>query len=138
MRTRIAKQARRGFTLIELMIVIAIIGVLAAIAVPNFRAARNRANLRACMANQKTLSGAIEMYNLDRNTKMEDLGKVINDLKTGGYIQSIPSDPGSGAAPGVNYTYKEGIVVCSVHGTIEKPTDPNGGGGTANPPPAAQ
>ena len=56
------------------MIVIAIIGVLAAIAVPNFRKARERANQRACYANQKTVAGALEMYNLDNNKSITQLG----------------------------------------------------------------
>ena len=68
------RNTRRGFTLIELMIVIAIIGVLAAIAVPNFRKARERANQRACYANQKTVAGALEMYNLDNNKSITQLG----------------------------------------------------------------
>ena len=54
-------RAEEGMTLVELLIVIAIIGVLAGIAVPNFRSAAERATTRACYANQKTIVGAIEM-----------------------------------------------------------------------------
>ena len=113
---------RQAFTLIELMIVIAIIGVLAAIAVPNFKAARERANTRACYANQKTCVGAVEMYNLDKNTKVTDIGSIWTSLKTGGYLQSTPDDPGQGAGTKSHYILVSGNgngISCSVHGTIQ-------------------
>jgi len=110
-----------GFTLIELMIVIAIIGVLAAIAVPNFKAARERANTRACYANQKTVAGAMEMYNLDKNTKRTDLSGMWSALKSGGYLQSVPNDPGSGTGSSAQYSYtgSGNGVKCGVHSTIQ-------------------
>ena len=130
------RNARRGFTLIELMIVIAIIGVLAAIAVPNFKAARERANMRACMANQKTITGALEMYNLDKNKseKKIDAG-VLGNLKTDGYLQSIPIDPGSGKQPGEGYKWddKEGSVICDIHGSIAAPKGPGAPTGGTGP-----
>lgn len=113
---------RQGFTLIELMIVIAIIGVLAAIAVPNFKAARERANTRACYANQKTVVGAMEMYNLDKNTKRTSLDAgFFTSLKSGGYLQSIPSDPGQGNGTSGNYqaTDANNGIKCSVHTSIQ-------------------
>ena len=113
---------RKGFTLIELMIVIAIIGVLAAIAVPNFRAARERANTRACYANQKTIAGALEMYNLDNNTKIEKLGDDIGGaLVKGGYLQTQVDDPGAGGSTFNHYVFKSdgNGIECSVHGAIQ-------------------
>ena len=113
---------RQGFTLIELMIVIAIIGVLAAIAVPNFKAARERANTRACYANQKTVVGAMEMYNLDKNTKRTVLdGGFFTSLKSGGYLQSIPQDPGQGQGTSANYqaTDANNGIKCTVHTSIQ-------------------
>ena len=113
---------RKGFTLIELMIVIAIIGVLAAIAVPNFRAARERANTRACYANQKTIAGALEMYNLDNNTKIQELtAEVGGKLVSGGYLQSLVDDPGSGQGTFGNYEFiKDGNgIKCKTHGAIQ-------------------
>ena len=56
-----------AFTLIELLIVVAIIGILAAIAVPNFVNAMTRAKVARVQSELKSLSSAIEMYNLDNN-----------------------------------------------------------------------
>ena len=54
--------SRKGFTLIELMIVIAIIAILAAILVPNFIRARAQGQVTSCKSNLKNIGTACEMY----------------------------------------------------------------------------
>ena len=59
------KMNRKGFTLVEIMIVVAIIGLLAAIAIPNFIRARETAQKNACIANMKQIQGAIQVWAID-------------------------------------------------------------------------
>ncbi|MFH1739212.1 MAG: prepilin-type N-terminal cleavage/methylation domain-containing protein [bacterium] len=88
----------RSFTLIELLIVVAIIGILAAIAVPNFLNAQTRAKISRIQADQKSVSTALEQYRLDHNSYPPD---ATNRYPVGlylltspvAYIQTIPRDP---------------------------------------------
>jgi prepilin-type N-terminal cleavage/methylation domain-containing protein len=59
------RKRKKGFTLIELMIVIAIIAILAAVLVPNFMRAREASRLTACKSNLKNISTAVETYSND-------------------------------------------------------------------------
>jgi len=61
------RRNERGFTLIELMIVIAIIGILAAVAIPNFMNARDRAKIAAAASILGSLRTALEMYMTDES-----------------------------------------------------------------------
>lgn len=92
-------KGRQGFSLIELLIVIAIISFLAAVAVPNFGGhGREGANRRACYANQRSLAVAIEMYRLDNNLpELPVSQETASRLVEAGYLQSLPTDPGEGS-----------------------------------------
>ena len=111
-----------GSIFICALIVLSIIGMLAAISVPNFRKARERANSRACYANQKTVAGALEMYNLDNNASVPRLtDEVWRNLREQGYLQTVPDDPGFGSGSHHNYRLTaEGDIYCTCHGGIQK------------------
>ena len=64
---RIKQHQRGGFTLVEIMIVVAIIGLLAAIAIPNFVKARKTAQGNACINNLRQIDAAVQQYALELN-----------------------------------------------------------------------
>ncbi len=81
MRMTLPKRNEEGFTLIELMIVVAIIGILAAIAIPQFSNYRKRAANAAAMSDAKNMATAQEVYYTDNNTYASD----IADLEAAGF-----------------------------------------------------
>lgn len=99
------KKLQQGFTLIELMIVVAIIGILAAIAIPNFLNAQIRAKISRNFSDFRSLSTAMFAYKLDHNEYPRDpnddpRGKswLVNVTMTAlttplAYMSSIPQDP---------------------------------------------
>ena len=79
-----------GFTLVEIMIVVAIIGLLAAIAIPNFAKARETANRNACVANLRQIDGAKDLAAMENG--LSDGGSV--DAYVGGYLKGgLPNCP---------------------------------------------
>jgi len=85
---RIRKQDA-GFTLVELMIVMAIIGILAVIAVPSYKTAVKHAREAVLKEDLFVLRGAIDSYTMDKQKAPQSL----DDLTQAGYIKAIPEDP---------------------------------------------
>jgi general secretion pathway protein G len=87
------KRAERGFTLIELMIVMAIISVLLAIALPIYQKSIVRAKESVLRNNLFTLRTMIDEYTIDKQKAPESL----EDLVSEGYLRQIPQDPITGS-----------------------------------------
>ena len=83
------KKKDAGFTLIELMIVMAIIGVLAMVAVPSYIQAIRHAREAVLKEDLHTLRAAIDSYTMDKQKAPQSLDDLIQD----GYLKTVPEDP---------------------------------------------
>ena len=83
------RKGEQGFTLVELMIVMTIIGILAAIAIPSYIRAVQKAKEAVLREDLHTLRTAIDSYTVDKEKAPDSL----DDLVQAGYLKSIPKDP---------------------------------------------
>jgi len=83
------RRLERGFTLIELMIVMVIIGLLAAIAVPMYVQSVRHAKEAVLKEDLRTLRSAIDAYTVDK----QKAPQTLDDLVQAGYLKSMPKDP---------------------------------------------
>ena len=94
-----------GFTLIEVMVVLVIIGIMASMVVPQILGNQEEAQLKKAAIDIQTLEGAMQMYKLNNNrfpTSEQGLDALVNEpsidpipraYRAGGYIQRLPTDP---------------------------------------------
>jgi prepilin-type N-terminal cleavage/methylation domain-containing protein len=112
-----------GFTLVEIMIVVAIIGVLAAIAIPNFVKARATSQANACINNLRQIESAVQQFALEKGKSSGDTVHYPDDITP--YIKlnlasSIPSCP----AGGIYNLLVIGAIpqaICSLSTTVDPP-----------------
>src|SRR5262249_23044474 len=79
----------RGFTILELMIVLTIIAILTTIAIPMYQSVMLRSKEAVLHSNLRDLREAIDAYTADKKKAPQ----ALNDLVDGGYFRSIPTDP---------------------------------------------
>ena len=118
MKNRTSRKA--GFTLVEIMIVVAIIGLLAAIAIPNFVRARTQSQKNACINNLRQIDGAVQQWALE-NKQAGTATVAATDV--------FPYLKNSVVCPAGGTTFANSYAVTTVSA---KPTCTTTSGGSAN------
>ena len=99
---KIITKPKSGFTLVEVMIVVAIVGMLAAIAIPNFVKARTVAQRNACIANLKQIDGAKNTWAMEQKKTSTDTPVATDLYGASNYIRDEPTCPANGT-----YTFEQ-------------------------------
>jgi prepilin-type N-terminal cleavage/methylation domain-containing protein len=94
--SRFLRRGRSGFTLVEIMIVVLIIGILLAIAVPNFVKAREVSRAKSCLSNLRSIAYAKEQWAVEQKKATTDTPADTDLYGSNGYILATPLCPAGG------------------------------------------
>lgn len=106
---KVSAQRQRGFTLLEIMVVIVIMGILASLVVPNLMGNKERADRQKAVSDIVALENALDMYKLDNHryptseqgldalVKKPEFDPLPQNYRKDGYIKRLPTDPWGGA-----------------------------------------
>ena len=120
------KNKKKGFTLLELLVVLAILAILIAIAVPVYKNQKEKAAITAHNANVRVLETAVESYRQDNDGKLPG---NLQELVKGEYIKSVPKVPASNNEnlKGVKtYLIENGTIKPGEVNTVDKANDDSG------------
>lgn len=114
-----------GFTLVEIMIVVAIIGLLATIAIPNFVRARLKAQQSACINNLRQIDGAKQTWALENKASQSTVPTIANiqpylGRGTQGTAPTCPADTASTFATSYNLNDLQTAPACLINPTDHK------------------
>lgn len=109
------KKKRKGFTLVELVVVIAILGILATIAIPKFSSSRKTAAVAAHNANVRIIKSVAVMYLADNPAAKEDITTKLAERFDDGKMPKASFDAAGEDAPNTDFTVniEEGDIVVS-------------------------
>jgi prepilin-type N-terminal cleavage/methylation domain-containing protein len=120
MKTTRTKIGLGGFTLVEIMIVIAIIGLLCAVAIPNYVKARANSQANACINNLRQIDGAMQQFAIENGKHVGDVVNYPADLTP--YLKMNSANQIPACPAGGNYLLSpvgnEPSVVCSLGNTV--------------------
>jgi len=88
---------KRGFTLVEIMIAVAVIAILAAIAIPNFMSYRTVSHAKACMANMKLIHEACQSVLIRKGVIETDLDVLSDNTRGDAFLKGKPKCPIGGS-----------------------------------------
>ncbi|MEX2222536.1 MAG: prepilin-type N-terminal cleavage/methylation domain-containing protein [Candidatus Rokuibacteriota bacterium] len=109
--TRRFRRAERGFTLVELMVVVAVIGVLSTIAIPLYVNVQARGRIAKAQADSRVLAAAVGVYGAHMGSIPTTLGQLTTiatnsqGLRVGPFVGTVPAAPGGWSA----YTYSPNV-----------------------------
>ena len=112
-----------GFTLVEILIVVAIIGLLAAIAIPSFVHARSKSQATACINNLRQIESAVQQFALEKGKHIGDTINYPDDITPYLKLNSVSSIP-SCPAGGEYHLLTVGAIpqaICSLSTTVDPP-----------------